>query len=297
MKSRTLLFVAAFVCACTLGQAQINPTFNPEKGEKYTYRQVTEQEISQSVAGQEIAMSIATEMLTEMNVRDKNSSEVSVDYVYKEIVMTLLSDMMSFKVDTKNKTDNMSDIEKMGASLFGCIIGKTLQVVVTPDGSVKSVTGFNAILDDMKKIMAPLGDIEQQMSSVFVQSFNDESLKNTFQQIFKIYPGKEVKTGESWSNENSFENAGMSNNVKNTFTFKSVSNDVALIDLTSEQTVKSGAGMEGEMKGEVKGDMRLNVKTGMPVQTSSEGNVKGKLSAQGMEVSMDITTKTSVTLQ
>ena len=299
MKSRTILLAAAFICAGMLGQAQIKLTFNPEKGVKYAYRQVVDQKMNNSFGGQDMAMTNVLEMLTELNIKEKNSNEVTLDYTYKEIAVTVSSAMMNYKVDTKNAAGNTSDTEKIIASVYDCIIGKPLQVSVSTDGTVKSVTGYNAISDEISIVLGNLGEMERQMSGMVLQSFSEEAVKNMIQQIVNIYPGKEVKIGDSWVNDNSFITAGMSNNQKNTSTLKSVGNDVALLDVVAVQTMKPGGGMgmEGEIKGDFKGETRINVKTGMIVKSSSEGVSKGKFSGQGMEMSMEITTKTSFTLQ
>ena len=294
MKSRTILLAAAFICCGMLAQAQIKPAFNPEKGEKYMYRQVAD--MNQSFSGQE--MSNVVEILTEMNIKEKNNNEVTLDYTFKEIVATMSSLMMSFKVDTKNKAANTSDIEKMIATVYDCIIGKSLQLVVTPDGAIKSISGHDAIMEDVRKVVSSLSGMEQGMANGMVsQTFSEDAIKNSFEQLFKIYPDKEVKVGDSWSKDYTFEITGMSNNFKNTYTLKSVSNDIALLDVASVQTMKPGGGMEGEIKGEQKGQMRLNVKTGMIIQSSFEGSSKGNISGQGMDISMDITSKTTNTLQ
>ena len=297
MKSRTILLVTALVCVGMLAQAQIKPAFNPAKGEKYTYRLVTDQKMNNSFSGKEMTAGVTTEILMELTVKEKSNNEVSIEYAYKEIVTTSSNPMMSFKVDSKNKAGNTSEIEKMIAKLYDCFIGKPLQLIVTPDGSVKSLTGYNAIQEDLKKVLASLGDMEQQMASMSIESFTEDAIKSGFEQTFKMYPDKEIKVGDSWSKDISFTMANMSNNVKNTYMLKSVNNDVALLDVASVLTVKPGGGMEGDIKGDQKGEMRLDLKTGMPVQSSSEGTAKGKMSGQGIEMSMEITTISSVTLQ
>ena len=296
MKSRTVLLVAVFIIAGMVANAQIKPTFNPAKGEKYTYRLTTDQKSLISAGGQEMAVSTYTEMLTEMNIKEKNNNEITLEFFYREIVMTVSNPMMNFKIDTKNKAGHTSDVEKNGANIFDCIVGKPLQLVINPDGTIKSITGYDAIIDDMKKITSALSAMEQQMSNMFTQSFNEETMKTTFEQTYKIYPDKEIKVGDSWSIDYEYTIMGMSNNVKKTFTLKSVTNDIALLGLTTVSTMKGGAGMEGEMKGEQKGEIKLNIKTGMSVQSTSEDNSKGKFSAQGMETSMDITSKATSVL-
>ena len=293
MKSRTVLLVAVFIIAGMVANAQIKPTFNPAKGEKYAYQLTTDQKTVVSFSGQEMAVNSTTVMLTELIIKEKNNNEITLDFFYKEMVMTVSNPMMNFKIDTKNKASHTSDIEKMGANILECMLGKALQLVITPDGTVKSITGYNAIMDDMKKVISSLGDAERQMSVMFTQSFSEETMKTTFEQTYKMYPDTEIKVGDSWIKDNSFTMMGMNNDVKNTYTLKSVNNDIASISLTSVSTMKAGEGMEGEMKSEQKGEITLNIKTGMTIKSSSEGNSKGNIGGQGM----DITTKITSVLQ
>lgn len=317
MKTRIILVSIVLICAGLSAQTPLylgyNPAiggismqartklaFNPAKGEKYTYRYVADQKTNQSFSGQDMQMNTVTEMLWELNIKEKNGNEVSFDFIYKEIVMSITNPMMSFKIDSKNKNSSASDMEKLIANVLDCVIGKTLQVVVNSDGSVKSMTGYNAMSEEMQKILSSANEMTRQMSNMLVQqAFSEESMKSSFEQTFKIYPGKDVAAGDKWSYDFSSTVANMVTQNANTYTLKSVNNDVALLDVASVTNMKASEGMtgSGEMKGESKGEIKLNAKTGMPVQSSTEGNTKGKLSMQGMEISMDITTKITLLLQ
>lgn len=296
MKLKFFLLLAAFVFAGMRMQAQVKILFNPAQGTTYTYRTVSDQKTAMSFGGQEMVTNSVMEMLTEMRVKTKSASETSLDYTIKEIVMSSSNPMMSYKVDTKNKAGSASEVEKLMFNLMECLIGKTLQVVIAPDGAVKTLTGYSAISDCMQKLLAAGGN-EAQMANMTIQQFNETAIKNNLEQTFKIYPNKDVKAGDNWSTENSQATNMNTTNTKNTYSLKSLNNDIALIDVVTNITMKPGGGMEGEMKGEQKGEMRLNVKTGMPVQTSGSGTIKGKFSGQGGEVSLEVTTKSSYTLQ
>ena len=297
MKKRFFLLTAAIICAGMLAQAQIKPTFNPVKGETYTYRTVANQKFNQSFSGQSMNVNSVIEFLTEMKIIEKTGNEVSVDYIYKEMVMELTNPMINIKVDTKNKDANASELDKLIGNIFDCFLGKTIQVTFLQDGSVKSITGHDVIMSDIQKILASANVIEKQMANAFLQSFGEEGIKSSFEQMFKIYPDKEIKNGGSWSKDLVLTlGAGMSSDVKNTYTLKSVSNDIALLDITSTLNMKM-PGSEGGITGEQKGDMKLNVKTGMPVQSKSEGTAKGKMTAQGMEITIEMIVQTTSTLQ
>jgi len=297
MKKRFFLLSAAIICTGLLAQAQIKPTFNPVKGETYTYRIVSNQKINQSFGGQSMNINSVTEFLTEMKVKEKTGNEVSVDYTYKEILLSVTNPLMSIKVDTKKKDDNASDMDKLIGNMLDCFIGKPIQVTLLQDGSVQSVSGYDAIMSEVQKILGSANAIQKQMANAFMQSFAEEGLKSSFEQMFKIYPDKEIKNGESWKIDLSLTlGAAMSSKVNNTYTLKSVSNDVALLDVASIMSFNM-SGSDSGINGDQKGEMKLNLKTGLPVQSKTEGTAKGKMTAQGIEITMDMTIQTTTTLQ
>jgi len=297
MKSKKILFLVALFCTGMLAQAQVKLSFNPEKGKTYVYRFNTEQSIKQTIGSQEIPVNTVMDMLMKMTVKEKTGDGISVDYLYTEAVMTVSNPMMNIKYDSKNTNDSVSEPEKLIAQIFNGLIGKTMNVVFAPDGSVKSISGFDAIMKDIQKNMTSGNPAVQQMVNGFLQSFNEDAMKRMFEQSFKFYPDKEVNVGDSWNSDISFTAAGMNSNIKNTYTLQSVNNNAAMIEVVSDINIKPGAGMDGELTGNQKGKISLDVKTGLPVNFTATQNTTGKIVAQGTEVLMDMTTKTTVSLQ
>ena len=251
------------------------------------------------VTGREIPVNTVTKILMEMNVKEKNNDEISIDYSYKEVVMEVSNPMMNIKYDSKNTAESSSEPEKLIAQIFNGLIGKNMNVVFAPDGSVKSISGFDAIMEDIQKNIISANPAIQQMVNAFLQSLNEDAMKQTFEQSFKVYPDKEIKVGDSWDKDISYTAAGILNNIKNTYTLKSVVNDIALLDVVSVSNVKPSAGngnMEGEMIGGQKSEMSLNVKTGMLINSTGAGSAKGKFTTQGMEILMDTESKVTVNL-
>ena len=296
MNLKKFLFITACLCTGMLAQGQVKLSFNPVKGETYLYRFSTEQSVKQSMMGQEMPVSTTMEMLTEMKIKEKSQDEVSLDYFYKEMVMGVSSPVMNIRYDSKNPVEGLSEPEKWMVQVFNSLVGKTMNVIFKPDGSVKSVSGFQAIMDEIQKSMADNTAV-QQLVGGFLQSFNEDAMKNMFEQSFKIYPDNEVKVGDSWNGDVSFAVAGMKNDMKNTYTLKSVQNGMALLDVVSVIDMKLGAGMEGEISGNQKGEISLNVQTGMPINSVLTQNMKGTISMQGTEILMDMETKATTILQ
>lgn len=276
----------ASLCATMMLQAQVKLSFNPEKGVTYSYLFKTNQTGKQTVNGQEVPLNTSMDMLATMEVKEKSSNEISVDYTYKELAMSTVTPMMSINYNSTKPTDDLPEVEKLISQILGSLIGKTLNTVFEPDGSVKSVSGFQAIMADMQKKLPPMA---QQMSPTFLQSFNDEAMKKMLEQSFKLYPQNAVKTGDSWTSDLSFAVAGINSDMKNTYTLKSVKDNTALIDVVSV--------VSGELSGNQTGEITLDIKTGLPTSSVATQTMKGKLNMQGVEIIMDIISKATMSLQ
>ena len=132
---------------------------------------------------------------------------------------------------------------------------------------------------------------------MFMQmSFHEFAIKNSFEQSFKMYPDKEIKVGDSWSIDKSTSVSRITNNVINTYTLKSISEDIALIDVNVVSLMKNES-LNRELKEEQKGEIKLNTKTGLPVQSSLSGNSNAIFNIQGRDVKSETTKTITVSLQ
>jgi len=293
MISRTILLITAFLCTNMFSQSQIRISFNPEKDETYTYRFITDEKSNQSSGGQEMTSGNRFEFVIDLNINNKINDEVHINYIFKEIAMSFSSPTMNFTIDSKNKADNSLDINKF----FDCLIGKSLQIVVSPDGSVKTVTGFQPVMEDMQKVISSANETDRLITGMFIQmSFHEFAIKNSFEQSFKMYPDKEIKVGDSWSVDKSTSVARITNNVINTYTLKSISDDIALIDVNVVSLMKNES-LNRELKEEQKGEIKLDTKTGLPVQSSLSGISSAIFNIQGIDVKNETTKTITVSLQ
>jgi len=297
MNTKKILFFTVCLCISMLAQAQIKLSFNPTEGKTYLYSFNSEQSIKQTVMGQEMPLNTAMEMLIEMSVKEKSKDEIRLNFLYKGIIVEFSHPMMNIRYDSENPADNSSEPEKLIAQIFSNLVGKPMSVTFRSDGSVKSISGLDAIWEGMQKSMASANPAAQQATSAVLQSFNEESMKQMFEQSFKMYPENEVKVGNSWYTDMSFNIASMINNTRNTYTLKSVENNIALLDMVSVSNMKLSMGMEGEISGKHQGEVSLDIKTGMLINSAMEGSAKGGFDMQGMEISMDITSKVKMSLQ
>ena len=297
MKTRKILFLISFLCASVLMQAQVKLSFNPVEGKTYSYRLTSEQSVEQTINEQKIPVNILMDMLTEMNIKKNTEDGISVEYLYAEMVMDMSAPMMSVKFDSKNTAENISESEKLISQFFNGLIGKSMIIVFGTDGSVKSISGLDAILEEIQNNMDSNSPATQQVKNMFSQIFSEDIMKQSIEQSFKIYPEGEVKIGDSWNGDMLLSMAGINYNMKSTYTLKSIENNIALLDVTSVLNTKISEIMEGEISGEQKGEISLDIKTGMPIKSVITQNANGKFTIQGKELLMNMTSKATVSLQ
>ncbi len=275
--------------------AQVKLSFNPEKGTKYQYTQETVQLLKQTAMGQEIPMEMDVTMSYIMNIKEKNTKETVAQCTYQDISYVLSSAMMKMGYDSKNPLENPSEMDKMMGKMLGSLIGKPFEMHIASDGSVSSVTGMDAIAESMSQAVAADGPMAMQVGASMKQQFNNETIKNQFEQSLKIYPANLVKEGDSWEASQVMSVSGMNLEMKTKYTLKNVQRNTASIGIESVISMVPSAGMEGKLSGIQTGTMEVNVKTGMPISSELSQNIKGSLKANGMDVLMDIASKTKTT--
>ena len=296
MKIRNLFFIA-FLSVSMLVQAQVKLSFNPEKGQKYSYLFETEQDMKQTFMGQELPTQVVMTMLMDMDISEKNNDETTLTSTYNAIKMSIANPMMSVEYDSQRPKENPTEIENMIATIFLGLIGKSFSVNIDQTGSVKSVSGMDELIQGLLRVLPQDNPAMQQMSGPFLQSFNDDAMKNMFEQSFKIYPANPVNVGDSWEGNITTAIMGMNQTMNNTYMLKAIEGNTAVMDVASTFVFNPEGSIEGEISGSQSGQMSLDVKTGMPQTSSVIQKYQGKLNAQGAEILLAVEGKVTFQLQ
>ena len=296
MKIRRIVFAGLLlISGLTVASAQVKLSFNPEKGKKYEYQMDMLQNIQQSVMGQTIPIEMEMNFKYLMEIVDKTPQEITARFTYREAAYIVSSPMMKMGYDSKNPVENPSEMDNMLGKMFGKLIDQSFQTVFAPDGSVKSVTGMDAIFESMSNSIAGSGQVAAQMGPQMKGQFSDDAMKSSFEQSFRIYPANAVKAGDSWNMENITSVNNMNVTHKTKYTLKETSKNMATIAIESDVEMDPGVMMEGKLAGTVTGTMLVDVKTGLPVTNDATMNIKGSVKAQGIDIQMDLSAKTKTT--
>ncbi len=288
---RTLTTVLCLLVGFSFTMAQVKLAFNPDKGVKYRYCVGMLQDIKQKVMEQSIPM---TQKLTtgyDMEVIAKNKEEMTVSFLFVDIYYEISSSMLNIKYDSRNPSSDATGMNAIFTKLFGSMLGKKLNAVILPDGSVKSVTGMEAIVEEMMKRLEADGAMGTQIGQNMQQQFNDEAMCKSFEQSLKVYPSKSLKIGDSYEVIQENNLAGLGVGVKSIYQLDSVDKETAYMTVKSEIS-----GMEGKLTGNQVGSVQFDLKTGILKLSDMEQKFTGTLATQGVEVALAADSKTKVTI-
>jgi len=273
----------AFACVSTVS-AQVKITFNPEKGKKYEFSQDVAQTVSMLMQGQKIPMDNKILIVYNMEILDKTAAGAEVSYLFKRIEFKMSGMMMNIEYSTDNANPS-SEFEKSLAKVLKPIIGKSFQATITPDGKTTELKGVDKLLEGITT------DASNPMAAQLKQQFSGEALTNMLEQTFGCYPKTEVKVGDTWDFTQTAGMAGATVSTVSKCTLKSISGGTGTIGVTSDVKMNMTAMGNGQLAGTQTGTTTLDVKTGIPLAINVNLNVKGKISANNMDMDMEILSK------
>ena len=295
---KRIVFACLFLAAgFAVSSAQVKLSFNPEKGTKYEYLQTTLSNVKQNVMGQDIPVEMEISTMYLMEIKDKTPLEIQVQFTFQDIAYIISSPMMKMGYDSKNPIENPTDMDKIFGKMLNGMLGSSFTMVYAPDGSVLSVSGIEAIAENVTGAVANDGQIAAQMAIQVKQQFSETVMKNSFEQSFKIYPDQPVRAGNKWNKESEMSVNNMNTAFKTNYTLKNVNRNMATVAIEGNVEMISGAGMEGKLAGTQTGTLIVDTKTGLPVTGDMSQNIKGVISTQGMEVQMEIANKVKTSIK
>ena len=278
MNTAKILFLAVCLCTSALTHAQIRLSFNPTQGETYVYRFNSEQTTNQTVMGMEMPSTVTMDMLFAMTANNSNDNEVQVEFTYKEIATRMSSLMGNLEIS--------STLEGAAAQMFNAIIGKPIGVVFRRDGSVQSISGLDAVTEGLNPA--------DPSAAILLSTFNEDAMRQMFEQSFNMYPSDAVNIGDSWNNDIQLSMMGMDSDIRSTYTLRSVNGNIATIDLVSVSTTTIE---QNEISGESTGQITLDINTGMIITSTMTTTMSGNFVMEGMAIAMNSTATVSMTLE
>jgi hypothetical protein len=152
-------------------------------------------------------------------------------------------------------------------NVYHAIKGKSFIMKVDAAGKITEVLGLDEMQKAAMESIQTTDEYRPYFESGFKSQFNQESLKQSFEQVLNIYPAKPVKTGDSWQKEMTL---GMMK-MKTTFTVESIDKDKVMVDASSSFDMM---GSTGTQKGTYEIDARTGLVTSAQYNQVFEGPMK-----------------------
>ena len=245
--------------------------FNFENGRGYDYEM--KMDMDQEIEGKENNVSVTTYYA--MDVVDAQSGIKTITTTFKSFKMVMQMMGMTIDIDSDKPaprdTSSSNNPLTMISSLFRGIKGQKFQMKVSEEGKVVEVTGVKQLAQNIIDSMVLNEEYKEMMTKSFSEQFNDESIREQFEQAFFIFPNKEVKVGDSW--EKSYNTAGPAGgSFVTVYTVDEIEGEMVTLDLKSK--ISRGEG-DQSMKGVQSGTMVVDSRTGLIMQADLDQEIEG----------------------
>lgn len=260
------------------GAVDIRLNFKP--GEKFLYSTKVDQKIESMGT---ISQSMLMEMIYAYTGDEGGDKKLSI--TYDRLVMNTVSPMGGVDYDSRSPKPREKSMGMMDS-----LIGKSFTITVAPDGEIKKVEG----MADLIKAMST-----SEAGDAAASAFSDTTVRLMMQNSFDIYPGKPVKTGDTWVKKSQMGFSTIKVDVENTYTLKSVNGNNATIGVTSVLTLPKttmGPGGTLEMNGTQKGTVDVDISTGQMISGKTTQDIKGNMTVEGMQQPIPMNIKGDITI-
>jgi hypothetical protein len=222
--------------------------------------------------GQNISNKMLMEFTYDVTAGENENKDLAVTYTRMKMDMNAMGQTMSYD---SNDSANANPMFKA----LGNMIGKSFTTTVAPNGTIVKVEGIESLV--------PEG----------TQGLDQETLKQTMQTSFNIFPEKPVKVGETWTKTTDMKLQNFNMKLDSKYTLDKVEGDKAIISMDGKISSEAGAsvqGMEMNLDGTQTGKLEIDIPTGQAISGDIKQLIKGKFNANGQEIPMDISSDVKI---
>jgi hypothetical protein len=251
-----------------------------EKGKKYYVKMITDQQITQTMMGQEQNMEQTIGMGMDFDVNDVNDrGDAWVRFTYRWMKFRQKGPMNEIVYDSSQKDVNAPP----AAQGFAALLNEGFAVKLTPQGKAVQVKGLDKMRNNISQKL-PTGPMREYMLKGMEQFLSEEAMKEFTESSFAMYPDREVGVGDSWTKMVSMTR-GLPMTIANKCSLKDRKDGVAILDVSSEIKTNPNAKpmemgltkMTYELTGTQQGQVRIDETTGLMRTSSFEQQISGQV--------------------
>lgn len=221
--------------------------YNLKKGETYPFLLKTSQSQSMSAAGQTMTMKSERTVKFDYFVEDVTNNVFKLKATFKEFSESFTApsgEKMAYHTSSAKPADETT---AKSWQIYKAIIGESFQMEVDNKGKVHSVKGLSTIVNNangkLKNDFTP--DEQKMIKELLTAALNDKAIKSQFEETLNIFPDKNLKVGEEWSDTQNISEGPVKGTNKVTRTFKELNNNVAKITVNGNQNVSGNETQQG----------------------------------------------------
>lgn len=251
-----------------------------QKGKKYYLRMITESKTSYTIMGRERPMEELSGFGYNFDVNDIDmNGNAWVTCTFDWIKLNYKGAGGQVVYDS---TQLFSPVAS-AAKRLSLLQGARFQIIITPLGNVKQVTGLQRMFKNIEKNIKKRSQ-ERVLLKSLKEQFSEKFIKEIFESCLAIYPEIAVGVGDSWR-KTVVAPRGQPIIVENIWTLKERKNGIAIIennsniktDPNAKPTVRDGTKTSYTLSGKQKGLMEEVESTGLIRDSSLNLEMMGEL--------------------
>ena len=292
------LIAIAMIASCSTKE-QTKLELNLTKGATYAQQMNLNSDIEQEMMGQKVQMQMNMSANITYMVKDIQNDVYEMTTEYTNMSISVSSAMGNITISS----DDTDKSNPMTVAVHN-IVNKPFTIFMKKDGSIEKVSGLEGIMSSMFDGLDSLSDMEkQQLAAQLKDSWGDEALKKNLDMTSSIYPTSgQAAINTPWKKDMSIKSVvDINANVEYTLTeatpeFNHITGKGTIS--VDQDTTLSGTPAKIALNGDLDFDIKLDPTTGWITTTNIKQNVGGeiKVSANGQDMSIPITTKSTITM-
>lgn len=270
---------------------QVLLKFNLQPGASYLFSSTMEQNIGQTLMGQQMTtiQRIVSDYL--YDVRSVENGITTINVTFSAIKMDMdIAGMQSVSFDSENPDAATGELKALSN-----LVGKSFLMQVDESGRVGKIEG-------LAEMFASVGGREAEMLR---QSFGDSSMMQNMNQVINIYPNRNVAIGDHWAKTFSGPIAGfLQSEASSTFSLTGINGNSAILETAGRMNFSKLegpgvnpmlAGAEFNLNGTQTGTLEVDIKSGLPVSVRLRQDIEGDIDVQGMLIPTTIASDITIT--
>jgi hypothetical protein len=271
--------------------------FNPAVDKQYVYSFDNTSEMIQEVDEKKYENSTRLNIETGYNF-SKDTNGTALQMQYKKFKLYAKIGEQEKDLNAATAGTALFPADKM----FSAFDKATITINIDSAGKAKNIMGLETIKSKMAEIAGNDEDAKQMLEGSIKQYVSEQSFKQLFESSVNSFSSRKIKVGDTLMTNSSL---GGEFNINTSIIYKleAIKNGIATfsakadIDVADQPLVIENVNVNTAMKGEQAGSYKIDIETGMLVDSETKLSLKGTMNIMGKEVPFKMKTSSKVGLK